>query len=135
MRDKNREEAERWWRQAERDLKAAKDSMGSEDFEWACFQCQQSAEKALKAYLYSVGKRLIFSHSILDLVRSCSKLEKSFIRLEKEAKELDHHYLPTRYPNTFARGSPYEYYSKEDADQCINYAQKFVKKVKEILNF
>jgi hypothetical protein len=41
-------EAERWLRRAEADLKAAGDSLKDKNFEWCCFQSQQSAEKALK---------------------------------------------------------------------------------------
>jgi len=40
------EEAKRWLAQARRDLKAAKDSSSAGNFEWACFQAQQAAEKA-----------------------------------------------------------------------------------------
>ncbi len=37
--------------QATEDIKAANSSMKNKHFEWACFQSQQSAEKALKALL------------------------------------------------------------------------------------
>ncbi len=30
--------------------------------------------------------------------------------------ELDKHYIPPHYPS----GSPYEYYTREDADKCIS---------------
>src|SRR3989442_11430119 len=40
-----------WLQQARRDLKAARDSASAENYEWACFQAQHSAEKALKALL------------------------------------------------------------------------------------
>ena len=49
-----RKEAKRWLRQSEADLKAAKDSLKDSNFEWSCFQAQQSAEKSLKAYLKNV---------------------------------------------------------------------------------
>jgi HEPN domain-containing protein len=39
----------KWLKQAEADLKAAKDSLNDENYEWSCFQSQQSGEKALKA--------------------------------------------------------------------------------------
>jgi HEPN domain-containing protein len=40
-------EWERWLAQARWDLKAARDSAAAGNFEWACFQAQQAAEKAL----------------------------------------------------------------------------------------
>lgn len=42
---------EDWLKQAYSDLQAAEDSAGSDHHEWACFQAQQAAEKALKALL------------------------------------------------------------------------------------
>ena len=47
------EEAGRWFKQALRDLKAAKDNLNAENYEWACFQSQQSAEKAVKAVAFA----------------------------------------------------------------------------------
>jgi HEPN domain-containing protein len=38
-----------WLRQAEADLRAARDSRESEHFEWAAFASHQAAEKAIKA--------------------------------------------------------------------------------------
>ena len=48
-------EVRKWIAQAEADLKAAEDSLKSGHYDWACFQSQQSAEKGLKAFLYSRG--------------------------------------------------------------------------------
>ena len=53
-------EAKKWLRQAEANLKAAKDSFADENFEWVCFQSQQSDEKALK--FFSLFKRLYQHH-------------------------------------------------------------------------
>jgi len=57
--DANMKEAERWLRQGERVLLGARNSCRSGNFEWACFQAQQSAEKSLKALLYARGFRRI----------------------------------------------------------------------------
>jgi HEPN domain-containing protein len=40
-----------WLVQAQRDLKAARDSLDAGNYEWTAFQAQQGAEKALKAFL------------------------------------------------------------------------------------
>jgi HEPN domain-containing protein len=58
--------------QAKKDLQSARNSLASEDFEWACFQAQQSAEKALKAVLYGRGMRRIITHSVFELIRARS---------------------------------------------------------------
>lgn len=41
----NLKEALRWIRQADKDLNSAKNSLKAGDYEWSCFQAQQSAEK------------------------------------------------------------------------------------------
>jgi len=55
--------------QAEADLRAAEDSLNSGHYDWACFQSQQSAEKSLKAFLYSRGYTSVIAHSLKELVR------------------------------------------------------------------
>lgn len=88
----------RWLKQAEADFDAAQDSLKSEHFEWACFQAQQAAEKALKAFLYSQGLRALITHSIAELLVEAQKYASFDIPL-KYAKALDSFYIPTRYPN------------------------------------
>jgi len=106
--------ARRWLRQAERDLKAARDSFGSENYEWACFQAQQAAEKALKAVLFLRGFRAVLTHSIFELVNRIGDEE-----LKKEdIKFLDSVYIASRYPNSFSEEVvPSEYFDKGDAEK------------------
>jgi HEPN domain-containing protein len=116
-------ESDRWFRQAERDIAAAAASGEAGAYDWACFQAQQAAEKAVKAVLFGRGYRKILTHSVYELVLEaaphCSPL-KSFTR---EAKDLDSVYITARYPNGIS-GSliPADYYTKEDADTCLNSA-------------
>ena len=106
--------ARRWLRQAERDLKAARDSFGSENYEWACFQAQQAAEKALKAVLFLRGFRAVLTHSIFELVNRIGDEE-----LKKEdIKFLDSVYIASRYSNSFSEEVvPSEYFDKGDAEK------------------
>ena len=123
----------RWLNQAEADFDAAQDSLKSEHFEWACFQAQQAAEKALKAFLFSKGLRAVITHSTSELLIEAQK-HASFDIPQKYAKTLDSYYIPTRYPNGLPGTSiPARYYSKEDADICINYAELILKSVKKYM--
>ena len=132
--DNNLKEAKRWFKQAEKDLIAAKNSVNSENYEWACFQSQQCAEKALKSVLYAKGYRKILTHSIYELIKEISKFNKSVTGLKKEAKVLDAVYIPARYPNGIAGETiPSEYYEKEDAKECINSAELILKIVKKFI--
>jgi len=44
----------------------------------------------------------------------------------QQAKTLDKYYVPTRYPNAWAEGSPADYYTEEDASQAIEYAKSII---------
>ncbi len=124
-------ETKKWFTQAEEDLKAAKDSLKSGHYNWACFQAQQSAEKTLKFFLYSHGYTSIITHSIKELVRECKKIEKGFSEVESYARHLDMFYIPTRYPDGLAGElAPAEFYEMEDAEQCISYAELISESVK-----
>ena len=133
MPDNNEKEFERWFNQASYDLKSAKDSRDSGNFEWSCFQSQQAAEKALKAYLYKNRMRVIITHSIRKLLRMCGELDEAFSRPEvMRAKELDTYYIPTRYPNGLEDDYPHAFYIKEDAEKCVNYAEEIINLVEKI---
>jgi HEPN domain-containing protein len=124
----------KWLKQAEADLKAAGDSLISHNFEWSCFQSQQSGEKALKALLYEKGYTSVITHSLKELVRECVKFDASFNKLSKVARTLDMFYIPTRYPNGLGGDlAPTEFYEKEDAEQCINSAESILNTVRNSL--
>ncbi len=57
-------EAQRWLSQGRNDLEAAKWNAEGKFFAQTCFLSQQAAEKALKAYLFYIGKRKIISQLI-----------------------------------------------------------------------
>ena len=127
-------EQQRWLRQAEKDLESARDSLATKHYEWGCFQAQQATEKGLKAFLYSKGLRAVLTYSVRDLVLDCSKYEAELGNLTTEAKSLDAHYISTKYPDSLVGESiPSEYYSQEDAERCISYAELILSKVKRFM--
>jgi len=129
-----RKQAKRWLRQGEADLKAEKDSMNACNYEWSCFQSQQSAEKCLKAYLYDLGYTSLVTHSIKILIKKCEQKNRAFSILIKEAKILDTFYIPTRYPSGLDEDiAPVDYYDKEDAENCLKCATLILKTVKKYI--
>ena len=129
-----RKEAKRWLRQSEADLKAAKDSLKDGNYEWGCFQSQQSAEKSLKAYIYNLGYTSITTHSIKMLLRECAKKQKDFLKLKEAARTLDAYYISTRYPNGLDEEiAPVDYYDKEDAERCLSFATSILNTVRKYL--
>jgi HEPN domain-containing protein len=123
-----REEIQNWLKQAEKDLRAAKNSLKSGDFEWASFQSQQAAEKALKALFISKKRSFPQTH---DLVKIGGKLKvpKS---LMVSLRELNPEYTIARYPNA-ANAAPFEIYYKEKARDRINHGEKVLKWIKKQL--
>ena len=128
-------ETGRWLRQAEADLASARDSARALHFEWACFQAQQSGEKALKAVLYERGVRAVLTHSLVDLVRHCAPVAPALASLEREARYLDQFYIPTRYPNGLpGESAPAEFYSAEEAAACTRCAESILRAAKTTLS-
>ncbi len=116
---------EDWLRQADKDLKHARNSLNDSDFEWACFAAQQAAEKALKALYQHLGGES-FGHSLLKMLKDLPKDVKTNKDLLKMAAELDKLYIPTRYPNGFDWGAPMDYFERDDAEEAIKYAEEII---------
>lgn len=118
-----------WLRQADKDLKHAKNAMEDGDYEWSCFASQQAAEKALKALYQSLGGES-FGHSILKMLKELPKDVKPDKRLFKKAADLDKFYIPTRYPNGFDWGAPMDYFERDDAKEAIKDAGEIIRYAK-----
>jgi HEPN domain-containing protein len=130
---RNLEEGLRWLDQAEADLKTASDCLKDGNYYASAFFSQQGAEKALKGLLYSHGHRAILTHSVTDLLEQGSRHYKSLAALVDYGKELDRHYIASRYPNFFPSGPPYKYYTQEMAEKCLSYAGLILKKASGFL--
>ncbi|MBI5652565.1 MAG: HEPN domain-containing protein [Chloroflexi bacterium] len=119
-------EGHRWLEQAQADLAAAKWNAQGGFYSVACFWAQQTAERALKAFLYFRGKRRIVGHSVQDLVNDCIRLDADFKSLLRPAKKLDHYYIPTRYPNGLPGGIPARAYDADEATEALELAEQAV---------
>lgn len=129
---KNEAEFTRWFEQARDDLSAARDSRKAGHYEWACFQAQQSAEKALKAFLFLQGKRRFVSHSVGELLREAQELDEAFKTIGR-ARRLDEYYIPTRYPNGLpGTARPHEFYDEEEANECLQLAESVLSVIDQI---
>jgi HEPN domain-containing protein len=91
MREKKdkKEIAKRWFLQALRDLDDAKFNFSGERFNVACFLAQQSAEKALKAYLYLKGAEEVWGPSVGELCQDAKNFDKDFEAIKKASNSLD----------------------------------------------
>jgi HEPN domain-containing protein len=114
-----------WFRQAEADLRHARNALNDEDFEWSCFASQQGAEKALKALFQKLGMEA-WGHTLTALTGNLPKGVGATDSLVKCAKILDKHYIPTRYPNGFDSGAPTDFYTREEAQAAIKCAEEII---------
>jgi HEPN domain-containing protein len=116
---RNLTEAQRWLKQALHDRDAARLNRDHDFHEHACFLAQQSAEKALKAFLYQRGQGPVLGHSTLALTHESAALEPEFAALDDACRRLDQLYIPTRYPNGLPDNVPHDFYSRTLADQAL----------------
>jgi HEPN domain-containing protein len=117
--DRNLTEAQRWLKQARHDRDAARLNRDHGFHEHACFLAQQSAEKALKAFLYARGQGPVIGHSTFSLARECASHDTVFATLQDACRRLDQLYIPTRYPNGLPDNIPHDFYDVRLADQAL----------------
>ena len=114
-----------WLRQADADLRHARNARGHDAHEWACFASQQAAEKSIKAVILSRGAdaRGRTVTALLGLVTTAEQAGEALITC---AKSLDKHYIPARYPNGFDTGAPVDFYTKKDSEDAIHCAETII---------
>jgi HEPN domain-containing protein len=128
-----RRESDRWWRQALSDFELLAKIKQLGKFDTCCFLSQQTAEKALKSFLFSRGEELIFTHSIFRLCELAGRYEPEFFDLREQVKLLDFYYVEARYPNAIEDVIPAEFYNEQDAGQAIKMSQTVIQMVKKYL--
>jgi len=114
-----------WFRQAERDLEQAEDSRRSQRHEWACFAAHQAAEKAVKALHLRYGQEA-WGRTVAKLLRELPPEAAAPADLPEKAMVLDGFYVPSRYPNGFPEGAPFEHYSPLQSGETIRYAGEII---------
>lgn len=116
-----RVEVTNWLKQAEADLKSARNSRASGDYHMSVFASHQAAEKALKALFLFKFKDFPKGHSIIFFAQK--------VKVPKEMltgiRDLNPEYLSTRYPD-IAVGIPAELYDDEIAGGHYATAERIV---------
>ncbi len=107
------------FRQAENDLDLTRLAREAGRHEWACFAAQQGAEKAVKALHLHLGQEA-WGHTVAKLLKELPIEVPG--QLIEEAKFLDAYYVPTRYPDAFAEGTPAEHYGPLQSEEAIRHA-------------
>lgn len=118
-----------WQKQAVNDLEWARDSFNGGHWAQVCFVCQQIAEKALKAIALSQGAFEIRSHSLVKIAGALGINGD----LERMGRRLDVYYISSRYPDAFSDGAPYEYFDREQAEEALGFAERFIARAAEAI--
>jgi HEPN domain-containing protein len=117
---------ERWLRSAEEDLTYARVAVTSRHHAPACFHCQQAAEKAVKALHYGRGARVVMGHNVRALIEALEPPPPTLSALLDQARDLDVFYIPTRYPNGLASGTPGEAFGELQSTRALAAADAIV---------
>lgn len=129
-----REEWRRWLNEARWDFETAKILHQNERFNAACFYAHQAGEKAVKGLLYNVNEAA-WGHSIRVLLERYAERtgERGVEEILNDARELDRHYIPSRYPNAHPSGTAHEAYDREASQKALECAQRIINYVLERL--
>lgn len=131
MIDRLTELAKIWLDKSKNNLEWAKDSFQDGHFGSTCFVCQQTAELALKSYLFFQRQKLIRTHNLPSLNEVCKKFDQEFSELNAPVRILNNYYTDTRYPDIWDYS---RFEDKKLAEEAIKLAERAVnfvsKKVK-----
>ncbi len=125
------EKYELWLLKARQDLKAAKQLAHNKEDDLtdiAVYHAQQTAEKALKAFLVAHKKSILKTHDVEKLLSLCIQIDSQFDQLLDEAFTLTPYGTKFRYPDDII------FPDKEDVIEAIDYAEKILTMVKKIIN-
>lgn len=130
--EKQRREAERWLRQAEDDLDAARLLLTSGKFAQSAFFSQQAGEKAMKAVWLAMDADP-WGPSLGRLVKDLPdpEVRVRFAPLLDAALALDKLYIPTRYPDALADLIPGEAYTQREAEAALAHSEAILQAVRE----
>jgi len=129
-----KDEASRWFSEALWDYETATLLHKEKRYNASAFYAHQAAEKAAKALLYKINEAP-WGHSVRIL------LERFFTRVNSElkaellacARELDRHYIPSRYPNAHPAGTPHEAYDEESSRRALEAARKILEYAEKVI--
>jgi HEPN domain-containing protein len=117
----NARDLARVWLQSARDtLRVAEWASNTGLYADAVFNAQQTAEKALKAYLLFHTREFPFTHDLRYLQDLCRRLDATFGSLDLEAIKLNEYYTEPRYLDT---AISHRQYTDAVAIQAVQFAR------------
>jgi HEPN domain-containing protein len=114
-----------WVTKADNDFYSADILLHSGDVPFtdtACFHCQQSAEKYLKAFLTNHLIRFERTHVLTDLLGLCLPIDEDFGKIARDLSSLEGYAVAIRYP-----GAVVSVALAEEAFETASRIRKFVR--------
>ena len=125
------ETARRWLAQAEYSLSVTHVLLENGFWSSVCFQAEQTVQTALKAFLYSRGRRFVHIHSVYELIQECGREDQDFLGFQTHGMTLDQYYIPTRYPDALPEPAvPFQVFTEQQASQALAFATEMVELAK-----
>ena len=125
------ETARRWLAQAQHNLSMSEVLLESGFRAGACFHAEQTAQLALKSFLFARGRRNITIHSVQELAKQCAGEDEGFSPFVDHGTFLDRYYLSTRYPDALPEPAiPFESFTEQETRQAVGYATEIVELVR-----
>lgn len=135
----NKEEAKRWFRQAECDLLAAKSDLDNVRTEWCLFKVHQAVEKALiAAEIRRSGQHPGTASNIIGLAQKISQYAtylNDLPHVVNQLRGLGVDAKRTQYPNYHSRPQiPNGQFKTEDAREAMSIAKELLSKLDNYIN-
>ncbi len=112
-----------WIDEAKSDWETARVLMEAGRFNACVFYCQQCAGKAMRSLLLRL-RQVPWGHSVWNLYLEASRVTRDDdAMVEEAAKNLDLHYVPSRYPDALPCGNPSEFYDDRKAKEAMGWAK------------
>lgn len=121
---------ESWYKQGLRDIEVANLCRENKYYEWACFCYQEATVKILKSALKKLELDS-FRHSAFNLLETLSTKIEIPEDIFEAAKEIDKHYIISRYPGANMLKPPYENYTLDDAQNVQKFSEKIIEFIKQ----
>jgi HEPN domain-containing protein len=115
-----------WVHKAEQDFYSADILLHAGEIpipDYACFHCQQCAEKYLKAHLQEHEIEFERSHELIPLLLLCVSQDSEFKSIKRELERLNRYAVIVRYP-----GITIEVETAEEALKQVGRVRTFVRK-------
>ncbi|XP_078511028.1 sacsin-like isoform X1 [Lissotriton helveticus] len=131
------EEAKRWFRQAECDLRAAANSVGLDSPEWVFYKVHQAVEKSLIAAHYKLGRHCDFDCPIIYMAAKVSAFSSSLNVINSKVSQLLEYGVDnrkTQYPHYHPSPCiPNERFPLDKEEAVLQLAKDVLDKMKEYI--